>query len=262
MLQALSDFISKVTRGEKLRIAGAEAQWKKVAELTPGMMIAVPADHVAGADVMWDEIVSIKRLSPERVYDIEVEGTHNFVAGHMIETPMNKTVTHLSDESPQGPPHTKKWFGGIFAHNTAGKALTILNETGDQNIFTASQSGVSVFNLARVAGTAANGVTFTPSTTGNAPTLAATGSDTNVGFNINTKGTGPLTFTSANATGTTSTSAYVFTDNALTTGTGMYLSSTSLTSGSLLNVASTLTGTRLPALWQTSTGRRPVLPIY
>ncbi|MBI5621232.1 hypothetical protein HY949_05680, partial [Candidatus Gottesmanbacteria bacterium] len=119
MLQALSDFISKVTRGEKLTIDGVEAQWKKVAELTPGLMIAVPTDVMEGSDVTWDEIVSIRRLPPERVWDIEVEGTHNFVAN------------------------------GIFAHNTTGKALAVFNETGDQNILVASASGTTQFSVGR-----------------------------------------------------------------------------------------------------------------
>ena len=60
----------------KIRVAGRDAQWRKVAKIKVGDKIAVFGDNV-----FFDEIVSIKRLSPERVYDIEVEGTHNFVAG-------------------------------------------------------------------------------------------------------------------------------------------------------------------------------------
>lgn len=108
MLQTISDYISKVTRGNKVKIGDTDAQWKKVSELTPGMMIAVPAADVVHTDVAWDEIVSIRRLSPERVYDIEVEDTHNFVAGHLLETPIKNKIG-------SGKP---KWFGGFFAHNT------------------------------------------------------------------------------------------------------------------------------------------------
>jgi len=82
-----------------------------------------------------------------------------------------------------------------------GKALAIFNETGDQNIFTASQSGIPVFNLARVAGTAANGVTFTPAATGAGPTLASTGSDADIAFTLNGKGNGALTFGTTSSTG-------------------------------------------------------------
>src|SRR3989338_8817549 len=155
MLSAISDFISKVTRGGKIRAGGEDEQWKKVNELVPGMMIAVPKDELmakwlngqiannqpSDSDVLWDEIVSIRRLSPERVWDIEVEGTRIFVAGHLLETPCPKTYTLLHDEPPRGPPIKRtakwlngqmveknnedtnnltmnKWFGGFFAHNT------------------------------------------------------------------------------------------------------------------------------------------------
>ena len=95
-----------------------EAEWLKVSELEIGMEIAVPKGKVfsqyfeEGAaldcpndnvltegegEVMWDEIVSIEKVGEEKVYDIEVEGTHNFVAGKK----MGETA-----------------FGGLFAHNT------------------------------------------------------------------------------------------------------------------------------------------------
>ncbi len=49
------------------------------------------------------------------------------------------------------------------------------------------------------------------------------------------------TFTSAQTTGTTTSSAFVFNANSLTTGTGLYLSSSSLTSGLLQSLSSTST---------------------
>src|SRR3989344_3961326 len=100
-----------------------ERSWLQVGELSVGMEIAVPRGKVFSkyfdpstssgqvnldcpndevlaegeGDVMWDEIVSIEKVGEERVYDIEVEGTHNFVAGQK----MGETA-----------------FGGLFAHNT------------------------------------------------------------------------------------------------------------------------------------------------
>jgi len=95
-----------------------ERSWLQVGELLVGMEIAVPRGKVFSkyfddgasldcpndevltegeGDVMWDEIVSIEKVGEERVYDIEVEGTHNFVAGQK----MGETA-----------------FGGLFAHNT------------------------------------------------------------------------------------------------------------------------------------------------
>jgi hypothetical protein len=53
-----------------------------------------------------------------------------------------------------------------------------------------------------------------------------------------TSGTGPQTFTSSVVSGTTTTSAFAFIDNALTTGTQAYMSSTSITTGKLLQLSS------------------------
>ncbi len=101
--------------------------WVKVKNLRKGMKIGVPTSKALadfgfgdgksgkwdkgtncniGQDREWDEIVEIKKVGEERVYDIEVEGTHNFVAGNMIDK--GKT----------------KWYGGVFLHKKyfAGKA--------------------------------------------------------------------------------------------------------------------------------------------
>ncbi len=58
--------------------------WRTVSQLAPGMRIAVPAAPAAGAAVAWDEIVSITPVGREQVYDIEIEGTHNFVGNDII----------------------------------------------------------------------------------------------------------------------------------------------------------------------------------
>jgi len=36
------------------------------------------------SDILWDKIVAIEPLGPMQVYDIEVEGTHNFVAQGIV----------------------------------------------------------------------------------------------------------------------------------------------------------------------------------
>ena len=86
-----------------------DGEWRTVADLTVGMQIAVPKDgileaHKAGrianassvrgeqnenaemqnGDVLWDEIVSIEHVGTEQVWDIEVEGTHNFVGNNIF----------------------------------------------------------------------------------------------------------------------------------------------------------------------------------
>ena len=88
----------------------SEREWLKVSELSAGMRIAVPkaecfnglglslADDSAleadQGDVMWDEIEEIREVGQEQVWDIEVEGTHNFVAGHLID---KNTKNQLSE---------------------------------------------------------------------------------------------------------------------------------------------------------------------
>src|SRR3989344_691045 len=76
-----------------------EGEWRTVAELEVGQQIAVPRDgllevHQAGQinsrewigedDILWDEIESIKYVGTEQVWDIEVEGTHNFIGNNIF----------------------------------------------------------------------------------------------------------------------------------------------------------------------------------
>ncbi len=55
--------------------------WKAVGALAPGIDIAV-----LGADgqPVWDTIVSLEKLPEEKVYDIEVAGTHSFVGNGIV----------------------------------------------------------------------------------------------------------------------------------------------------------------------------------
>ncbi len=51
--------------------------------------------HIQG-DIMWDKIVSIEYCGYEHVYDIEVEGTHNFIGNNIFA---HNTYTGSSDKS-------------------------------------------------------------------------------------------------------------------------------------------------------------------
>ena len=44
----------------------------------------VPASTQTASHISWVKIKSIEYVGYEQVYDIEVEGTHNFVAGHWV----------------------------------------------------------------------------------------------------------------------------------------------------------------------------------
>ena len=88
------------------KMRGDKKGWYKVSDLRPGLEIAVPEEgpQTQPQHLHWDEIVSIKPVGREQVYDIEVEGTHNFVGN------------------------------GIFAHNTyVLRANTMLAVEGQVN---------------------------------------------------------------------------------------------------------------------------------
>ncbi|MBI3956143.1 hypothetical protein HY339_02710, partial [Candidatus Gottesmanbacteria bacterium] len=63
--------------------------WTKVRFLTPGMEIAV-----LGSDSLkFEKITSIEKVGREEVFDIEIEGTHNFVGNGIVahNTALDKT---------------------------------------------------------------------------------------------------------------------------------------------------------------------------
>ncbi|MBU4482459.1 hypothetical protein KKC16_03360, partial [Patescibacteria group bacterium] len=69
------------------------ANWTKVAYLNKGDEIAVANEN--NSEVIFEKIISIELLPSEQVYDIEVEGTHNFVANGIIahNTYINNNAT-------------------------------------------------------------------------------------------------------------------------------------------------------------------------
>ena len=68
--------------------------WKRLDQLKPGEHIAlprvgqiVPSEELiplSQSDVYWDQVASIERAGEEEVFDLEVPGHHNFVAGDII----------------------------------------------------------------------------------------------------------------------------------------------------------------------------------
>jgi len=79
-------------------------QWTRVKDIREGQMIAV----VYGDKVVWERITKIKRQNPEKVYDIEVQGTHNFVANGIVahNTYLNGKVG-IGVETPSAVLHLK-----------------------------------------------------------------------------------------------------------------------------------------------------------
>ncbi|TSC57238.1 MAG: TonB-dependent receptor, partial [Candidatus Peregrinibacteria bacterium Greene0416_19] len=64
------------------RSSFASARWTQVKRLKVGARIAVAGDD--GTTATWDEIVAIELMPDEQVWDIEVEGTHNFVGNGIV----------------------------------------------------------------------------------------------------------------------------------------------------------------------------------
>ncbi|QQG47494.1 MAG: MerR family DNA-binding transcriptional regulator [Candidatus Woesebacteria bacterium] len=116
---------------------------------------------------------------------------------------------------------------GIFFNNAPANgsintaAATNLNiNTGTTGIMTLDTGTTGAINI----GTGANAKTITIGNNTTSTALALT------------SGTGSQTFTSSVVSTGTTSSAWVFTGNALTTGTGMYINSSSITTGDLLKI--------------------------
>jgi len=92
-----------------------QGTWHKVSDVPAGAEIAVPSDT---GELMWDKIVSIAPVGREQVYDIEVEGTHNFVGND------------------------------IFAHNTYVLKSGDLTANAPDEVLTADKAGVDLAKLA------------------------------------------------------------------------------------------------------------------
>jgi hypothetical protein len=100
------------------------AVWKKLSQLKVGQKIAVPDDKNG---VLWDEIVEIKKVGREMVYDIEIEDTHNFVG--------NRIFAH----------NTYIMNGNVGIGTTGPGAKLQVDQSGAA---TAANYGASVYNAA------------------------------------------------------------------------------------------------------------------
>jgi len=108
-------------------------QWTKVVYLQPGMEIAVADENYRG--IKWVKIKAIEELPPEQVYDIEVEGTHNFVANGIIahNTYISGNLG-IGTSSPSQNLHISgnmRLTGAFYdVNNEAGNSGQILSSTG------------------------------------------------------------------------------------------------------------------------------------
>ena len=80
MINNITRFMDTHPIGRIFTLGRKKAVWKRVTELKTGVKIAIEKD----GKLDWDEIVSVAKVGRERVYDIEVEGTHNFVGNGIL----------------------------------------------------------------------------------------------------------------------------------------------------------------------------------
>ncbi len=125
--------------------------------------------------------------------------------------------------------------------NFGGAATTALNIGNGSGAYTAinlgSGSGTHTINIAGTGATSADTVNIGTGGT-SADTINIGGNASTTALNL-TSGTGAQTFRSSVATGTTTSAAWVFNDTALTSGTGLYLTSSgsSQTSDKLVDIS-------------------------
>jgi hypothetical protein len=114
-----------------------------------------------------------------------------FLAGDiLLASELNTSFSHITDNGQDlGWPRTE-------SANMAGYEL-ILDAAGTTSIHASTNNqidfklnGQDLFVLDGTTASAVNGLTMTASATGVAPTLAATGSDTNIGLLLKGKGAG------------------------------------------------------------------------
>ena len=72
--------------GETPKLEAGEGSWRKVSELKEGMEIAIAGNVGAGEDAraVWEKVISVEPIAEEDVYDVEIEGTHNFIGNGIV----------------------------------------------------------------------------------------------------------------------------------------------------------------------------------
>src|SRR3989344_1018033 len=129
---AFDGYAASVNKGyaqaDDLSMKPGEGRWTKVSGMREGQEIAVQGKN---NNAVWDRIEKIERLPAEQVWDLEIAGTHNFVAN------------------------------GIVAHNTY---LGTASATG---VFTSTATGANTFPYASTTALTASGTGYfgTASTT-------------------------------------------------------------------------------------------------
>ncbi|EFK96045.1 protein containing Hedgehog/intein hint domain, C-terminal domain, partial [sediment metagenome] len=127
------DAHSMANDGESVKHVDAiveNGHWTLAGNIQAGRMIAV----VYGNKIVWERVISVKHLPPQRVYDVEIEGTRNFIGNDIVAH-----NTYLQDKLGIGT-------------STHDANLTVEGEEGQTNsLFTlASSTGASLLSVSNL----------------------------------------------------------------------------------------------------------------
>jgi hypothetical protein len=88
---------------------------------TPKTAYAQPA---FASDILWDKIVSIKAIGYEHVYDIEVQGTHNFIGNGIVahNTFLNAPAATEQQAAAEPAPATGRAAASIGRANAVAES--------------------------------------------------------------------------------------------------------------------------------------------
>ncbi|OYV28110.1 MAG: hypothetical protein B7W98_00260, partial [Parcubacteria group bacterium 20-58-5] len=105
-----------------------EGVWRKVSELKEGMEVAIAGNTGAGEDARaaWDRIVSVEPVAEEDVYDVEIEGTHNFIGNGIVA---HNTAFVVNQGAPSGSLYVAP-SGNVGIASTSPSATLSVNGTG------------------------------------------------------------------------------------------------------------------------------------
>ena len=130
------------------KMRGDKKGWYKVSDLRPGIEIAVPSLRTPNSELRtleWDEIVSITPVGREHVYDIEVEGTRNFVGNGIFahNTYVLRANTMLAVE---GSVNAESFIVPIGSQTSNASSGSLTSEIPPE-VLTADGKGVDLYKL-------------------------------------------------------------------------------------------------------------------
>ena len=128
-----------------------EGSWTKVVYLKEGMEIAV--SDKGGNEAVWDKISKIEVLPEEQVYDIEVDGTHNFIGNDIVahNTYIGGSASAanliVSNSSVLGTVSSGTWNATSIGTQYGGTGQNFSASSGLMNLYSGTASAIATSSL-------------------------------------------------------------------------------------------------------------------